>query len=117
MRSSAYRFRLSSFWGVAAVLLLHAGPVLALPFLAQTMFGGASDEMGSGVAANGSGIYFSGSTAPGQGVVGQFSSSLTPSPVWSRSWPGPSDGAFFSGVVLTSTGVVAAGRSYINTVD
>lgn len=105
------------FGGLAAALALSPAPALALPFVAQTTFGAAGDEVGAGVAASGSGVYFSGSAAAGQGVVGQFSSSLAPAPVWSRSWPGPSDGAFFDGVALTSSGVVAAGRSYINTVD
>lgn len=49
--------------------------------------------------------------------MGQFSSILAPSLIWSRSWPGPSDDAFFDGVALTNSGVVALGRSYINTVD
>ncbi len=109
--------RISFFGGLAAALVFSPAPAFALPFVAQTTFGGAGDEVGTGVAASGSAVYFGGSAAAGQGLVGQFSSSLAPSPVWSRSWPGPSDGAFFDGVALTSTGVVAAGRSYINTVD
>lgn len=117
MKDRRLVLRLPFLGGIASVLALSSAPVLALPFVAQTTFGGVGDEVGAGVTASGSGVYFSGSTAAGQGVVGQFSSSLAPPPAWSRSWPGPMDAAFFSGVVLTSTGVIAAGRSYINTVD
>lgn len=116
MRSNAYRLRLSFLGGVAAVWLLHTGPVLALPFLAQTTFGGAGDEVGTGVAANGGGVYFFGSTATAGGVVGQFSSSLGSSAAWSRTWPGQNDGGF-NGGALTNTGVTAVGVSYTQTVD
>lgn len=117
MQSNCGSLRFALVGGIAAVLALGADPVLALPFLAQTTFGGAGDEVGTDVAANSSGVYFSGSDNAGQGVVGQFSSSLAPPPVWSRLWPGPADGAFFNGVALTSTGVIAAGRSYYQTID
>lgn len=117
MKSTWHSLRFPFFGGLAAVLALGSAPAFALPFVAQSTYGGAGDEVGASVAASSSGVYFSGSTNAGQGVVGQFSSNLGPTPVWSRSWPGPSDSAFFEGVALTSAGVVAAGRSYINTVD
>lgn len=101
----------------AALFALNPAPALALPLLAQATFGGTGDEIGTGVAVNSSGVYFSGSDNTGQGLIGQFSSSLAQSPVWSRLWPGSSDSAFFSGVALTSTGVIAAGRSYSHTID
>lgn len=104
---------------VSAVTLaawtIFPAPVLALPLLAQTTFGGAGDELGTGVAANSSGVFFSGAGPAGnQGVVGQYGSSLGPSAVWSRS---PSDPAAFQGVALTGNGVVTAGGSYSHTVD
>ncbi len=96
-----------------ALWALNPVPGLAVPLLAQTTFGGSGDEEGTGVAANSSGMYFSGEGVAGV-VVGQFSSSLGPSAAWSRPLNDPDS---FRGVALTSNGVIAAGRSYANTVD
>jgi len=100
-------------------LALSPVPALALPFVAQTTFGGAGDEVGTGVAASGSGVYFTGiDGASSRGVIGEFISSLAPSPIWSRLWAGPpTDPGQFRGVALTSTGVIAVGQSYYQTVD
>ena len=102
------------FGGLAAALALSPVPALALPFVAQTTFGGAGDEVGTGVAASGSGVYFTGiDGASSRGVIGEFISSLAPSPIWSRLWAGPpTDPGQFRGVALTSTGVIAVGQSY-----
>jgi len=117
MRNDRCRYRGLLVGGLAATLVLSATTASAIPLLSQTTFGGAGDESGTGVAANSSGVYFSGSESVGQGVVGQFSSNLGPSPVWSRFWPGSPDGALFNGVALTSSGVIATGRSYYHTID
>lgn len=115
MRSNLLSFRFSLIGGMVAALALNSAPVLALPFLAQTTFGGAGDEGSGGVAANSSGVYFTGS-GPSGSIVGQSSLSLGPSPVWSRAWPGTADG-YFSGGALTPTGVIVVGSSHTQTVD
>lgn len=108
--------RLSHSVCLAAILALSATSVSALPLLSQTTFGGAGDDVGTSVAANGSSVYFFGGSGTAGAVVGQFSSSLGASPVWSRSWPGPIDGAFYGGA-LTSTALIAVGVSDTQTVD
>lgn len=110
-------YRLTSITVLAAGLWFSATSGQSAPLLAQATFGGAGDEIGTGVAANSSGVYFSGSDNAGQGLVGQFTSSLAPSPIWSRLWPGSTDGALFNGVALTGAGAIAAGRSYYHTAD
>lgn len=111
--------RMPFFRGMLTILALSSAPVLAGPFVAQTTFGGASDEIGTGVAVSGSGVYFTGiEGASSRGVIGQFSSGLASPPLWSRLWAGPpTDPGQFRGVALTGTGVIAVGQSYYQTVD
>jgi len=105
--------------GIAAILAFCSTPVLALHFEAQTTFGGTGDEYGTGVAASGAGVYFTGiDGASSRGVVGQFGSALAATPVWSRLWAGPPiDPGQFRGIALTGSGVIAVGQSYYQTVD
>ena len=118
MKRNWSSLRIPFFGGIANILVLSSAPVLALPFVAQTTFVGAGDDVGSGVAANGGSVYFTGQDSAGRGVIGQYGSSLNPSPIWGRRWPGPAnDPSDFGGVALTSTGVIAAGWSHYQTVD
>lgn len=117
MKRNWCSLRIPFFGGIATMLVLSSAPVLALPFVAQTTFGGASDEIGTGVDASGSGVYFTGiDGASSRGMIGQFSSALASPPIWSRLWAGPpTDPGQFRGVALTGTGVIAVGQSYYQT--
>jgi len=119
MKNSLLRLKLVFLGCMAAGLVFSSASVLALPLVAQTTFGSAGNEVGTGVAATGSGVYFTGiDGASSRGVLGQFSPSLVTPPVWSRLWAGPpTDPGQFRGVALTSTGVIAVGQSYYQTVD
>lgn len=119
MKSTWHSLRFPFFGGLAAVFALCSAPAFALPFVAQSTYGGAGDEIGTGVAASGSGVYFTGiDGASSRGLLGQFSSSLASPPIWSRLWAGPpTDPGQFRGVALAGSGVIAVGQSYYQTVD
>lgn len=89
----------------------------ALPEAGYTTFGGTGDQIGTGIAVSGTGIYFSGTTAGGtQGVVGQYAPALGPAPVWTRTWGG---GVYdpFAGITASGNEIYAAGRSHDFTTD
>lgn len=94
-------------------------PVHTAPLLGQTTIGTASDELGTGIAADASGAYFSGyRTGPTEATVGKYPLSLGSVPTWTRSWPAaPSQGETFLGMTLGGNGVIAGGSSYLQTSD
>jgi len=104
------------FWILTTALtaLVVSSPGYALSPIGLTTYGGTGDQTGTGIAATSSGIYFTGQNGD-QGVVGQYTPSLGPTPVWNRNWGGGSDE--FNGVAATENGVYAAGRSYNFTSD
>jgi len=51
MKSTWHILRFPFFGGLAAVFALCSAPAFALPFVAQSTYGGAGDEIGTGVAA------------------------------------------------------------------
>lgn len=92
----------------------------------ERFYGGAGDEIATGIAVVDSGtdfdVYAAGySDATGnEGLVIKFSKSYGSGNVtqdWAKAWPGVTREDEFYGVAADSTSVFAAGRSYSQTVD
>ncbi len=101
------------------ILSITPRPGQTAPLLEQTTFGTAADEFGNGIAADATGVYFSGFRAsPSEALVGKYPLSLGPVPTWSRTWPGaPSQVETSWGIALGGSAVVTVGSSYVQTSD